>query len=228
MYNPTSFLLKLKSHQRARRVAEIFGGRWNLLHGFIRFWEVTEGMRSPSRGFLLPIILLFYIPYFFSLVLKEKLVALILWNVQSRLQQVLSECSNVDSFLRIDDLGNSVKLTYEFTMVWMHLCVHFTISSSILLNEFSSILVTATRLMIYVSFPALWSISPMFFFLHNFLNLFLDAYVEHMKEELVAVEAESSKISNEIEVLKRTNIEGNLFVYVLIYNLFVYVLIYTF
>lgn len=39
-----------------------------------------------------------------------------------------------------------------------------------------------------------------------------------MKEELVAVEAESSKISNEIEVLKGTNIEGSLFVYVLIYT----------
>lgn len=38
-----------------------------------------------------------------------------------------------------------------------------------------------------------------------------------MKEELVMVEAESSKISNEIEILKRTNIEGNLFVYLLIY-----------
>ncbi|KAG7028748.1 hypothetical protein SDJN02_09929, partial [Cucurbita argyrosperma subsp. argyrosperma] len=60
--------------------------------------------------------------------------------LESRLQQTLSEWSNVDSFLGIDDL---------------------------------------------------------------------DAYVERMKEELIAVEAESSKISNEIEVLKRTSIEDS-------------------
>ncbi|KAG6582484.1 hypothetical protein SDJN03_22486, partial [Cucurbita argyrosperma subsp. sororia] len=71
---------------------------------------------------------------------SEKLLKECALHLESRLQQVLSECSNVDSFLGIDDL---------------------------------------------------------------------DAYVEHMKEELVAVEAESSKISNEIEVLKRTNIEGS-------------------
>ncbi|XP_038897565.1 uncharacterized protein LOC120085576 isoform X2 [Benincasa hispida] len=71
---------------------------------------------------------------------SEKLLKECALHLESRLQQILSEYSNVDSFLGIDDL---------------------------------------------------------------------DAYVEHMKEELVAVEAESSKISNEIEVLKRTNIEDS-------------------
>lgn len=71
---------------------------------------------------------------------SEKLLKECALHLESRLQQILSEYSNVDSFLGIDDL---------------------------------------------------------------------DAYVEHMKEELVAVEAESSKISNEIEVLKGTNIEDS-------------------
>uniref|UniRef100_A0A9I9CNP0 Uncharacterized protein n=1 Tax=Cucumis melo TaxID=3656 RepID=A0A9I9CNP0_CUCME len=71
---------------------------------------------------------------------SEKLLRECALHLESRIQQVLSEYSNVDSFLGIDDL---------------------------------------------------------------------DAYVENMKEELVAVEAESSKISNEIEVLKRTNIEDS-------------------
>ncbi|TYK17422.1 uncharacterized protein E5676_scaffold434G002850 [Cucumis melo var. makuwa] len=71
---------------------------------------------------------------------SEKLLRECALHLESRIQQVLSEYSNVDSFLGIDDL---------------------------------------------------------------------DAYVEHMKEELVAVEAESSKISNEIEVLKRTTIEDS-------------------
>lgn len=35
-----------------------------------------------------------------------------------------------------------------------------------------------------------------------------DVYLEHLKEELKTVEAESSKISNEIEALTGTNIEG--------------------
>lgn len=38
-----------------------------------------------------------------------------------------------------------------------------------------------------------------------------DAYLEHLKEELKTVEAESSKISNEIETLTRTQVEGEIF-----------------
>lgn len=38
-----------------------------------------------------------------------------------------------------------------------------------------------------------------------------DAYLEHLKEELNTVEAESSKISNEIETLTRTQVEGEIF-----------------
>ncbi|XP_022147070.1 uncharacterized protein LOC111016098 [Momordica charantia] len=71
---------------------------------------------------------------------SEKLLKECALHLESRLQQILSEFSNVDSFLGIDDL---------------------------------------------------------------------DAYVEHMKEELVMVEAESSKISNEIEAIKRNNIEDS-------------------
>ncbi|KAH9649794.1 reverse transcriptase domain-containing protein [Citrus sinensis] len=37
----------------------------------------------------------------------------------------------------------------------------------------------------------------------------LDAYLEHLKEELKTVEAESSKISNEIETLTRTQVEDS-------------------
>lgn len=37
---------------------------------------------------------------------------------------------------------------------------------------------------------------------------FIDAYLERLKEELNLVEAEGSKISDEIEVLARTNVEG--------------------
>lgn len=74
-----------------------------------------------------------------------------------------------------------------------------------------------TKLTTYIPF-LLSDPSLQCFFLRNLLSLYVDAYVEHMKEELVAVEAESSKISNEIEVLKRTNIEGSLSVYVLIYT----------
>lgn len=35
-----------------------------------------------------------------------------------------------------------------------------------------------------------------------------DAYLEHLKEELKTVEAESAQITNEIENLSRTQMEG--------------------
>jgi len=42
----------------------------------------------------------------------------------------------------------------------------------------------------------------------NWFALDIDAYFERLKEELNMVEAESTKISNEIEILARTNMEG--------------------
>lgn len=65
---------------------------------------------------------------------------------------------------------------------------------------------------ICILFPFLFA--PFFFSLLSFLlilNWFafdIDAYFERLNEELNMVEAESTKISNEIEILARTNVEG--------------------
>lgn len=42
----------------------------------------------------------------------------------------------------------------------------------------------------------------------NVYGAFVDAYEEHLKAELSLVESENRKISNEIEDLKRTYVEG--------------------
>ena len=47
-----------------------------------------------------------------------------------------------------------------------------------------------------------------FLLILNWFALDIDAYFERLKEELNMVEAESTKISNEIEILARTNKEG--------------------
>lgn len=47
-----------------------------------------------------------------------------------------------------------------------------------------------------------------FLLILNWFAFDIDAYFERLNEELNMVEAESTKISNEIEILARTNVEG--------------------
>ena len=40
------------------------------------------------------------------------------------------------------------------------------------------------------------------------MDLCVDLYLEHLKDELSAAESESAKISTEIELLNTTNLQG--------------------
>lgn len=47
----------------------------------------------------------------------------------------------------------------------------------------------------------------------RFVHAHADAFVEHLKEELNMAEAESAKISSEIEVLTRNHVEGKMLLF---------------
>jgi len=118
----------------------------------------------------------------------------IVFFVQSKVSQTVTEYSDF-SFLGIEDLGNSL-----FLRVFL-----FYVNRIVLF-------------FIITSFKKIWLVI-VWFLTRKFVGV--DAYLAHLKEELDAAEAESAKISNEIELLNRTCMEGKKFMIFIFWNTFI-------